>query len=90
MKWRHIAGWGLVFLGCLVIYQSAMACWVFRDGMGPDAIESHGRVAFERFMEDFWLTALISIAVIATGFWLIFARKKEPIQASETTRGKRP
>ncbi|MGC4072029.1 MAG: hypothetical protein QM760_05845 [Nibricoccus sp.] len=76
MKLKRIAGWALVALGSVGLYCAIMANWVFRDGMGPDSIESHGRVAFERFMEEFWIDALILIPVFITGFWLIFSEKK--------------
>lgn len=88
MKLKRIAGWALVVLSGIVLYCVTMASWVFRDGMGPDSIESHGRVAVGRFLEDFWLAALIVIPVLVGGFWLIFTANKEPIQPPETTRGK--
>lgn len=40
--------------GCLVVWAlyAASICWYFRDGLGPDAIESTGWLAFTRLFQS--------------------------------------
>src|SRR5687768_4292268 len=38
--------------------------WLFRDGMGPDSIETTGIDAVVAFITFFWMPALIWIAVV--------------------------
>ena len=70
-------GYFLLVLFLLFLAYSAMTCWVFRDGLGPDAITTNGYEAFSRFLEEFWISIPISAALALVGFWLL-PRNKEP------------
>ena len=80
LKARIVAGVVLVVIACAFLIYAAMACWAFRDGMGPDAITSHGAMAFSRFWEDFWSALIIAIAVCSVGVWLAwpYFRRQKP------------
>jgi hypothetical protein len=47
--------------------------WLFRDGLGPDSIETTGIDAVVAFMKFFWLPVLIWISVI----WLCWRIRKK-------------
>ena len=51
----------LILLGNLWI---GFWCWFFKDGLGPNTIESHGITALSRFFEDFWAIPVISLVII--------------------------
>jgi hypothetical protein len=53
------------FLGYAVFVS-----WVLRDGLGPDAIDSNGLVAFQRFFKSFGPMLLIVSPIGVTGLWL--------------------
>lgn len=40
-------------------------CWILRDGLGPEAVESHGLVAVIRFLFTFyWGPVLAALSVL--------------------------
>lgn len=53
--------------------------WMFRDGMGPDSIETTGIDAVIAFITFFWIPILIWIAVVWF-CWRIWKRKTNGIQ----------
>lgn len=65
------------FLGCLLILITfvLLVCavsvsWILRDGLGPDAIDSKGLVAFERFFKGLVPMLLIIMPIGLTGLLL--------------------
>jgi hypothetical protein len=69
--------WLLGFLSVSVVVnlaQSGLIIWVFRDGLGPDSVTSHGVEAASRFMEDFWLTAIL--ASLPMALFLLCPKKR--------------
>lgn len=48
--------------------------WLFRDGMGPDSVETTGIDAAVAFIAFFWLPVLVWIAVVWF-CWRIWKRK---------------
>ena len=44
--------------------------WSWRDGLGPDAVTTHGEQAISRFMEGFVPTALISATLLCMGLFI--------------------
>lgn len=57
-------------LAALSLVPAAGLAWLFRDGMGPDSVPSHGWRAMGRFWESFWLPCLLALAVAATALTL--------------------
>ena len=54
-----------------------MVSWLFRDGMGPDSVTSHGVTAMRRFAEGFWPEgAIASVAAIMAAAGNRFARNR--------------
>jgi hypothetical protein len=45
-------------IGANLVWSGAW-WWLLRDGLGPDAIQSHGRAALARFMGQFSFVALV-------------------------------
>jgi hypothetical protein len=71
-----------IFAGCLFILMTAIfltysiaISWVLRDGLGPDAIDSQGLVAWQRFLNSvgpmFLVASLIASPFGLAGLWLI-------------------
>ena len=50
--------------------------WFFRDGMGPDSVESSGSLAWSRFWEDFRFALEIGAPILLFGLWCIFRSRK--------------
>ncbi len=50
-------------LATMMLLLYGWPCWFFRDGIGPDAEQTHGRMAFHRFFAHFW-PALVPWAII--------------------------
>ncbi len=46
------------------LYYTAGLMWVFRDGMGPSMVSSHGWEAWRRFSEDFWVPFGIIVTIL--------------------------
>ena len=52
-----------------IFFLSTECAWVFRDGLGPDAVTSHGQIAVSRFAEE--LPALVTICMVICGLGFI-------------------
>jgi hypothetical protein len=62
--------------------------WILRDGLGPGLVPSVGVLAVTRFAKSVWFPfVMICLAPVLCSL-LGRAKKKEPIQPPETTRGK--
>lgn len=72
--WRdallRFCGFLLAFAGVCIFLYGAFVCWIFRDGLGPDSVESSGWLSLYRFMEEFWVILCVSIALCAGGGYL--------------------
>src|SRR5688572_12627167 len=49
--------------------------WLLRDGMGPDSIESQGIEALTRFLDQFWIPAVLWALLIGIGLFILKATK---------------
>ena len=81
-------------LFCLLVWIAAIGpfCWLLRDGLGPDSVESHGAHAVARFLLTlYWGPVLVALAALtAPCLWLV--RKVMSVDAegpkhSEQSRG---
>jgi hypothetical protein len=59
-----LCGWLVGSLGLLFISSIA---WTLKDGLGPNAVESHGWLAFTRFLSEASLRLLFPAALIVAG-----------------------
>jgi hypothetical protein len=71
ITFRVLGGLALFVIGFLFFGYAALISWTFRDGMGPDAITSHGSLAFSRFMEDFWIALPITTFSLLLAAWMV-------------------
>jgi hypothetical protein len=64
-QYRHfLFGCLHVTLLAYLIFWAAW-CWILRDGLGPDSVESHGRGAWARFFGDVWpVLAFVSLIAL--------------------------
>ena len=60
----------------LILVVGGYLQWVFRDGLGPDAITSSGQLAYSRFITDFWPLPVISVILSCAG-WFLFRRSAD-------------
>lgn len=49
---RQILRVVLIALGVLIALIGVASAWLFRDGLGPDSVTSHGWVAFWRIASE--------------------------------------
>jgi ABC-type lipoprotein release transport system permease subunit len=62
---------------CIAVFSSLVGLilgvitWFFRDGMGPDSIESSGYEALRRFTLDFWPVAVFFVVLFTLAFVMI-------------------
>ena len=68
---RKLMGLLLLAGGTVMFLVGALVCWLFRDGLGPDAVTSHGMEAVARFARDFPEFLLVSVALWAAGGLLL-------------------
>jgi hypothetical protein len=71
-----ILGFFCVSLASLFLAYATFTCWFFRDGMGPDSVESSGSLAWSRFWQDFRFALLIGTPILFFGLWCIFRRRR--------------
>jgi CDP-diglyceride synthetase len=67
---RTVLGFLLILISVVFIIFSVLVSWVLRDGLGPDAIESHGLIAIQRFLRGVAPMILIASLIGAIGLWL--------------------
>jgi ABC-type multidrug transport system permease subunit len=77
-----VFGYICITLTALFLLYAAWTCWFFRDGLGPDSVESIGSLAWSRFWEDFRFALLLSAPVLFFGAWCI--RRKRKVALDET------
>jgi hypothetical protein len=53
--------------GGLGLLGVSLWCWTFKDGLGPNAVESHGWVAMTRFWRDAEIQLLPWAALVVAG-----------------------
>jgi hypothetical protein len=69
-SYRTFAGFLLILIAVVFIIYSVVVSWIFRDGLGPDAIDSNGLIAVQRFLSGVTPMSLIAIPVGTIGLWL--------------------
>ena len=57
--------------GTLLLLWGFFSCWLFRDGLGPGAVPSHGWEAASRFASGFWQVLVISMTLCGVGGYLL-------------------
>jgi len=72
-----VLGYICLSLVTLFLIYAAWMCWFFRDGLGPDSVESIGRLAWSRFWGEFRFTLLFSAPVLCFGAWCIRRKRKD-------------
>ncbi|WP_152052422.1 hypothetical protein [Tautonia marina] len=66
---RHVIGVGIDGLIVFWVLLVGPFCWILRDGLGPDAVESQGMLAVSRWLGTFFwgpvLGGLVALRLIA-------------------------
>jgi hypothetical protein len=70
-SYRTFSGFLLILIAVVFIIYSVVVSWVLRDGLGPDAIDSHSLIAVQRFLSGLAPMLLIASPIGAIGLWLI-------------------
>jgi hypothetical protein len=52
-SYRNFLGFSLILIVVVFLGYAVFVSWILRDGLGPDAIDSNGLVAFQRFFKSF-------------------------------------
>jgi len=66
----------LLVIGLIALLVFLKVAWLFRDGMGPDSVESHGWQALYRMLKGDWLGLGVIFSVICTGAYLLWRGSK--------------
>ncbi len=69
-SYRIFSGFLLILISVVFIFFSVLVSWVLRDGLGSDAIDSHGLIAVQRFLKGFGPMLLIASPIGTMGLWL--------------------
>jgi hypothetical protein len=69
-SYRNFLGFSLILIVVVFLGYAVFVSWILRDGLGPDAIDSNGLVAFQRFFKSFGPMLLIVSPIGVTGLWL--------------------
>ena len=76
-KIREIIAAIFIVISLAIAVWTGFYCWMLRDGLGPDAIPSHGMVAIQRFFEGYLsVLGLFVVALIASTYVFYTARAK--------------
>lgn len=65
-----------ITFGTLAFGMMSAWVWLLKDGLGPDAIESHGWVALKRFLVGAGWPLLIPTTSIFAGLWLLRSERR--------------
>ena len=79
LRWWAASQW--LVAGVTLVWYAGW-CWLLRDGMGPDAVESHGRQAFTRFMGDFSFATLVVAFEVTVGLVCYRLRRRRLVRAT--------
>jgi hypothetical protein len=71
-------GYISISLAALFFLFASGTSWFFRDGLGPDSVESIGVVAWSRFWKDFYPVLFFCVPVFLFGVWCILRKKADP------------
>jgi hypothetical protein len=66
----HCAAWGLL---AFWVFGAGPLCWILRDGLGPDSVDSNGWHAVARFLMTFYWGP-VALALLAV---VVLARKRD-------------
>lgn len=73
-RWAAIFCWGI---GFFVLLLGAAFAWLFKDGLGPDAVETHGFLGLRRLWDGMlWVLGLYVAPPVFTGCLLYPWRKR--------------
>ena len=51
-------------LSLMNLVGAGLWTWALRDGLGPDAVDSYGGLAVQRFASVYWITFLVGVLPI--------------------------
>ena len=85
-RFRRIIAFDIALSSSLILFALGSWCWLLRDGLGPDSIESSGGEALRRFIADFWPVALLCLVLFAIAFF-VAPRQSSTHNASTNATG---
>ena len=58
-------------------------CWILRDGLGPDAVDSHGWQAVARFLRTFYWGPITVLLALLTTVGLVWGKSSQPPESPD-------
>jgi hypothetical protein len=80
-KTLTVTGWLLMAFAVLAAVVLLFSAIFLRDGLGPDAVPSHGAVAVWRVSEGFALPGVLLVGTFCAGIVLVRKSKREDSNA---------
>ena len=75
-KTLTVSGWLLMVIATLAAATFGFFAVLLRDGLGPDAVPSHGALAVWRIFEGFAVPGVLSVGVFCAGIVLVRKAKR--------------
>lgn len=75
-KGLRIFGYWCVGLASLFLAYASTVGWFFRDGLGPNSVQTSGIAAWLRFWDQFRFALLMAAPVLLFGLWCLFRTPK--------------
>jgi len=80
-SWQLFLAIFLWMVSLYMLFGSSLLEWTLRDGLGPDAVESHGLLALSRFWRGIRCFLCLLVIPIHSAGWLLYwwdSRKERP------------
>lgn len=77
----RVRQWAAIFwgVGLLALLLGAAFAWFIKDGIGPDAVETHGLLGFRRFWDGMlWVLGLYVAPPLFIGC-LLYSWRRRPV-----------
>lgn len=73
MMWRALLVAGLVFW----VVGIGPLCWLLRDGLGPNSVDSHGWHAIVRFLLTFYWGPVTAVLMLLTLYAMVWSHRSK-------------
>ena len=84
---RRGIGISISLFSSLLLLAFGIPFWLFRDGLGPDSIESSGVEAIRRFAADFWPVAAFCFFLFGIAFFITHCKTSTPTPPNSNATG---
>jgi hypothetical protein len=70
----------------LILLGRSLLAWALRDGLGPNAVESHGLLALSRFWRDVRASLCLLVIPIHSVGWIFYWWDSRQVNCAEHKR----